>query len=301
MSKEMQGIVNAMRAMGQRAFGDGELDVARLRATVNASYAGQAMPEGVTMELCELGGVESAVFMPADVREGAAQDGGLVIYYVHGGGLVTGDRMTAGPYAGELALASGCPVVASSYRLAPEHPFPAGLDDVYATYRAIGERWPGASVAAIGDSAGAHYSLALAVKCLQEGVEPPSSLVLNSVVADLSDTIERPDTPLELVVSNPALEELAKLYAPDVDRANPLVSPILADFEGLPPMRVVCDKDELLAPDARAVAEKARAAGIEVESVEYEGCFHAFTTLGTGAPESARELELSVAFMLSHR
>ena len=273
-------------------FSSGTIDVDKCRAVLKKAYNGHLVEKGVKMELTTLGGVETAIFTPEHCTDKN------IVYYAHGGGLVTGDRLTAGPYASQLALETGCRVVSCSYRLAPEDPFPAGLDDTFAVYKALRDQNPKSKICVIGESGGAYLTLALALKAKQEDAPLPDGLVMNSVVADMSgQKVIRHDSPRETTVSVRGMEALQKLYAPDCDLTNPLISCIYADFKGLPPMRVVYDRDECLAVDSKAVIQKAKAAGVLVESEEYTGCFHAFTTTGKDTPESALDLKRSAAFM----
>lgn len=249
--------------------------------------------KGVALHLDTFAGVDVAIFKPENPISNN------IVYYVHGGGLVTGDRLTAGPYSSQLALATGCTVVACSYRLAPEDPFPAGFDDSYAVYKHLVEKNPDSKISIIGESGGAYLSLVIALKARDEKFKLPASLVINSIVADMSGRIVRKDSPDETTVSAAGMNQLTKMYAPNQDLKNPYISPILADFKGLPPMKIVYDKGEFLAIDSKYVAEKARKAGVFVETTEYTNCFHAFTTTGKDTPESKRELSASAKFMLN--
>jgi acetyl esterase/lipase len=123
--------------------------------------------------------------------------------------------------------------------------------------------------------------------------------VLNSVVADIGGAagIARRNTPEETTVTVEGLSSLTKLYTSSDSHHAPYVAPILADFSGLPPMRIVYDKGELLAVDSKMVAEKARKAGVFVEVAEYSGCFHGFSTTGNDTPESKAELFVAAKFM----
>ncbi|WP_062464239.1 alpha/beta hydrolase [Demequina soli] len=294
MSFKMKIVRTLVKKMSGGMFASDDIDVAGLRARLAKAYAQHTVEDGVTMEVRALGGVETAFFTPDRL---ASDD---VIYYVHGGGLVTGDCRTAGPYASELALATGRVVVSCSYRLAPEDPYPAGLDDSFAVYEALVSQNPGAGVALIGESGGAYLSALVAMKAREAGLRMPSCLVLNSLVADMSETVVRVHTRKEITVTPVGLAALARMYAPGCDLTDPMISPIFAELAGLPPMRLVCDPGELLAADTHAFAAKARTAGIHVEVEEYPGTFHAFTTTGKNTPESKREIELSAAFMVRY-
>ncbi|MCW3807037.1 alpha/beta hydrolase [Plebeiibacterium marinum] len=292
MSFKMKIVRFIVRKMSKGMFNADKMDVKLIRQKLEKAYANHKVEKGVTVKYETYNGVEVAVFTP-DVTKS-----NNIVYYVHGGGLVTGDRHTAGPYSSQLALETGCKVVSCSYRLAPEDPFPAGFDDSYAVYKYLLENQPDSKISLIGESGGAYLSLVLALRARDEGVQCPSSVVINSIVADMSDFIKRSDVKTETTVTVGGMKQLAEMYAPDMDLTNPYISPIYADFTNLPPVRIVYDKGELLAIDSEKVAEKAQKAGVKIELEAYKGCFHAFTTLGKDSPESKRELKESSRFML---
>lgn len=295
MSIKMKIVRFIVRKMSKGMLNADSINVQMIRDKLAKAYANHKIEKGVSVKHETYNGVEVAVFTPENSTNRN------IVYYVHGGGLVTGDRDTAGPYSSQLALATGCRVVTCSYRLAPEDPFPAGFDDSFEVYKYLLENNHNSKIALIGESGGAYLSLVLALRARDEEIKVPSCLVLNSVVADMSgEMIQRVDTKYETTVSVAGLVQLAKMYAPNHDLKYYYVSPIYADYEGLPPMRVVCDKGEVLNIDSKMVAEKARKAGVPVEEYGYSGCFHAFTTLGKDSPESKRELNESSRFILQN-
>ena len=292
MSVKMRLVRKLVKRMGRGFFNGERIDPERIRAALTKAYSKHRVEKGVAMETSELGGVTIATFTP-DLTLG--ED---IVYYVHGGGLITGDAFTAGPYASELALATGRRVVTCSYRLAPEHPYPAGLDDAFDVYTGLLQTNPGCRIALIGESGGAYLSLAIAIRARDEGIPIPASLVLNSVLADMSTRTKRQNSAEEITVTVESLKLLAQMYAPDADRTDPLVSPIYADFTDLPPLRIIYDLGEVLAVDSEAVARRATDAGVAVEVGAYRGTFHGFTTTGKNTPESKAELAESAAFMV---
>lgn len=293
MSLKMKFVRFIVKQMSKNTFNVEHIDVESLREKLKKAYARHKVEKGVTMKLDTYEGIEVAVFTPDNLNSNN------LVYYVHGGGLVTGDCITAGPYSSQLALETGCRVIACSYRLAPEDPFPAGFDDSYTVYKYLINQNPNSKISLIGESGGAYLSLVIALKARDEQLKKPSSIVINSILADMSGEIMRVDSPKETTISVVGLKQLAIMYAPNQDLSNPYISPILADFTGLPPMRIVYDKGEVLAIDSKLVAEKAIKNDVTVELIEYEGCFHAFTTLGKDSPESKRELLASSQFILN--
>lgn len=294
MSKEMQVLVKNMKQMTNGMFSQSTIDVQACREILAHSYANQSQIPNVEVTESKLNNIPISICTPKHLA------GNDIIYYVHGGGLITGDEKTAVGYAAQLALVSGLRVIAGSYRLAPEHKYPAALDDTVAIYQGIREQYPDAQIAAIGESGGAYLSLALAVYCKMHHLPQPVCLVLNSVVADLSAKLPRPAAPHDYVVSVDGLKSLAKMYAKPEDIDNPLVSLINADYHGLCPMSLTYDVHECLAPDSRFVIKQCIENNVPVESAAYHDCFHAFATAGLGTPESKVELSMSIKFIQEH-
>jgi acetyl esterase/lipase len=265
--------------------GSGTFDYRRLREVLDKAYSGHKPEKGCRFQTVDCGGVEAELCVPENLT------GDHMVYYIHGGGLICGNCLTSRSYASQLAKAAGCRVLTCSYGLAPEHPFPEGLNDCQTVYTRIIEKYPGSKVCFIGDSGGAYLSLVLAMKCRDEGIKPPACLVLNSVVADFTGKLERGEHPKEMVVTKAAWPVLVECYCPNQDAAQPYISPLYGNFAGLPPMRIVYDRDEMLALDSQLVYQKATEAGVDAHIVEWKGTFHAFPTTGKDTPESAKELK----------
>lgn len=277
---------------------DKGIDPLHLREVVEVNQAAMPLQDGVTYVSCDMGGVESELSMPAYAREDA------VIFYIHGGGLVCGNAYTSRGYAGMLAGESRIPVYACSYGLAPEHPFPEGMDDCVAVYKAILEKHPDVPVYLIGESGGALLSIATALKLRdEEDVQMPAGVIAYSPVMDFSGDLDRSWSGWdENTVTDDAIRgDLARFYCPDAAmRKDPLCSPHYADFIGFPPLYVVWDKGETLAPDAEDLIARATEARVPVEYARYEGTFHAFAPVGRNAPEGSKLLDDTIAFILRH-
>lgn len=277
-------------------FDQPEIDVAAVRAKLaemlRKNDKNNKPEKSVDVSFEEVEGIAISLCTPHD------WDGRRVLYYVHGGGLITGDHAFAVPYASQLARWTHCQVVSVNYRLAPEHPFPAGLDDSFLIYKRLIQR---SEVALIGESGGAYLCFAIALRCKAEGVKLPRSIVVNSIPADFSGkAIERRNLPTETTVTVEGLAALNRLYAPGQDELNPLINVIYGDYAGFPPVRVVYDDGEVLRPDSTAIIDKLLRAGVAVERGQYSGTFHAFTTVGKVVKESRDELNKSAAFIVRH-
>lgn len=177
------------------------------------------------------------------------------LVHLHGGGFTVGSPAAARSWAGALAARLGLEVILPDYRLAPEHPFPAGLDDAEAVVADVLERWDPATVVVSGDSAGANLALVAVMDRRRASLPLPAALVLLSPWLDL--TVDRLDRP-ELVRRDPLLNPewlaaCAVAYAPG-QFDDPRVSPLLGDLAGLPPTLVQGGSDDILAPDAARLA-----------------------------------------------
>jgi len=213
------------------------------------------------------------------------------VLYLHGGAYCVGSPATHRALTSRLARVTGLPVFAADYRLAPEHPFPAGLDDALAAYRALQAEGP---VILAGDSAGGGLALATALALRDAGNAAPAALVLFSPWADLQMPEPPPPAPPgEAMLSWAGASACARHYVGDAAMAgplspfeNPLVSPLRADLRGLPPVLIQAGTDELLHPQALALHDALQAAGVDVRCEITPGRWHVFQ-LHTGVLASA--------------
>jgi acetyl esterase/lipase len=296
-SKEMEGLIAVMRRMmGQGARFDGEIDPLRMRGIIEASQARMPVEPGVVCTADTLGGVEAELCTPENARKDA------VILYIHGGGLICGNASTSRGYGSMLAGVTKIPVYTVSYRLAPEHRYPAAVDDCFNAYAELQKRHSGVSVFLIGESGGAYLSLITTLKAKAAGLKLPAGIVPYSAPIDFSDSLDRSASGgNDIAVTSAGLKTLRAMYCPDSNLwKDPYLSPLYGDYAGFPPMLVVWDADETLAPDSEKLVEIAKAAGVEVQHKGYPGCFHAFPTAGRGTPESAEVLADTIAFFEKH-
>ena len=228
--------------------------------------------------------------VPVEIVTGPASDTAAVtVVHFHGGGYCVGSPAEARDWAARLSARAGCRVVLPEYRLAPEHPYPAAVDDAREVMSAaLGDAAPG-TVVVSGDSAGG--GLALGIALTLPGLASPGSTdgtdgtarlagcILLSPWLDLTaDWTAVPELVRRDVVLSPAwLEACARAYMPTGDRAHPMVSPLYADLGGLPPLLIQCGTDDLLAPDSERLAARAEAAGVDVTYSRWPGMWHDFT------------------------
>jgi epsilon-lactone hydrolase len=217
--------------------------------------------------------------VPAEiVATAAAAAAGRTVVHFHGGGYCVGSARMARAWAARLAAGAGCRVVLPEYRLAPEHPYPAALDDAHAVMTALlGGAAPG-SVVVSGDSAGAGLALALTLSLRDRGGPLPAGCILISPWLDLGrDRRALPALARADVLLTPRwLEACAGAYARPPDWRDPSVSPLLASPAGLPPLLIQSGSDDLLAPDADQLAASASAAGVDVSYTRWPRMWHDF-------------------------
>lgn len=161
MSLKMKFVRFIVRKMSRGMFNAEKLDVQLIRLKLEKAYSGHKVEKEVAVKYETYNDVEVAVFSPDNLTSDN------IVYYVHGGGLVTGDRYTAGAYSSQLALEIACRVVSCSYRLAPENPFSVGFDYSCAVYKYLLENNSKSKISLIGESGGAYLSLVVAISCLR--------------------------------------------------------------------------------------------------------------------------------------
>ena len=294
-SREMQDFAAMMRA--QREAGTGvEPTPEEARVAFADTLAALPPVPGGRAEAVDAGGV------PAEWvhLDGAAETAGTLLY-LHGGGYMQGSPVTHRRLVTALAGAAGVRALSVDYRLAPEHPFPAALDDALAAYRWLtgpaGES--PARVVVSGDSAGGGLSAALLL-ALRAGGDPlPAGAYLISPWTDLAGTGEsmRTRAGADPMLDPDGLVPTGRLYRPEGDLADPLVSPVYADLAGLPPLLVHVGDAEILLDDTTRLVERARAAGVAVESEIWPEAFHVFQMLVGLVPEADEAVAQAGAWM----
>lgn len=250
-------------------------------------------PRGASFKAATVGGV------PGEwVRARGHERTSLTLLYLHGGGYTTGSPATHRALTGHLAAHCDAQIFAADYRLAPEHPFPAGLDDAVAAWRGLrGEGLEPGRVAIAGDSAGGGLAVATALRLRELGEPMPRALVLFSPWVDLSLEQLTPAPPGEVMLTLPWVRECASGYAAGTDCRHPLMSPIEADLSGLPPTLIQVGTDELLLPDSRRLHERMRAAGTPVELSEFPERWHVFQANAGLLADADRALESVGCFL----
>jgi salicylate hydroxylase len=230
-------------------------------------------PDSLPREQLRCGGV------PA-IRSGAlhAPATAPVVLHLHGGGYVLGSAEASLELADRLAAATGGWTLTPDYRLAPEHPFPAALDDVIAVYQWLTTTAPESPILLFGECAGGGLALALAIHLRRTGQRRPAAIHLVSPFVDLSvrDASFNPETRQDPWLNRIMLTQFAAAYVQDADLAAPLLSPIDADLRGLPPLALSAARDEALFPSVETLAARAEAAGVQLEFHPVADSVHSF-------------------------
>jgi epsilon-lactone hydrolase len=250
--------------------------------------------------------------VPASVRITAAQVNGIpgewvesqsptdgILLYLHGGGYFGCSAETHRPITVWFAL-HGFRVFAPNYRLAPENPFPAAVDDAAAAYRGLlAEGQPPNRIVVAGDSAGGGLALSLMLALRAAGTPLPAAAALFSPWADLAATGEsvRTNAARCAMFHGPAVGPTARLYLGNADPRNPLASPLYADLSGLPPLLIHVGADETLRDDSTRVADKARAAGVPVELKIWPVVPHVWQLAPQLIPEARQSLDEATEFL----
>jgi monoterpene epsilon-lactone hydrolase len=230
------------------------------------------IPRGTHITEQTLGGVRAETVTVIGERPSRT------VVHFHGGGYCVGSARMIRGWAARLAAQSSCQVVLPEYRLAPEHPFPAGLDDARDLLAALPGDVDPASIVLSGDSAGAGLALALVLARREAGEEPPAGCILISPWLDLTvDRRANADLVRRDVLLSPSwLKACATAYTSPSNWADPKVSPLLADHDGLPPLLIQSSSDDLLAPDAQRLATSASAAKVDVTFTTWPRLGHDF-------------------------
>jgi epsilon-lactone hydrolase len=270
-----------------------DTSVAQMRNDWDAAFGGSNV--AVTCQRVSAGSVDGAWIFPPNAPEDKA------ILYFHGGGFRIGSVFSHRDLIARIAVASGCRVLAINYRLAPEHRFPAALDDVLAAYGWMLDRGlKSDNVAFAGDSAGGNLVLAAMLALRERGLPLPVSAVLMSPWTDLAATgisyVSRAEA--DPIHQRPMILALAKNYlGGQGDPCDPLVSPLYGDLAGLPPLLIQVGDRETVLDDSVMFADKARAAGIDVNLEVWDGMIHVFQMFGAELPEAHRAIESIAGFL----
>ena len=252
-----------------------------------------ALPKGVEVETDEIGGVPAEVVTPAEHGAGT-------FLYFHGGGYAIGSPASHRHLVGVIAAASRTRAFALDYRRAPEHPFPAAVDDALAGYRGLLDAGiaPG-SIVLGGDSAGGGLTVATLVAIRDRGLALPAAAVCISPWTDLTNEAESYRTLAERdpLVFQEDIDRWGAAYLAGADPRTPLASPLHADLSGLPPLLIQVGSEEVLLDDSRELAERCEAAGVEATLEVWDEMIHVWHWFGEYLDEAESAVRRIGAFV----
>jgi len=268
--------------------------VLEMRASMEALAAAAPLPEDVALEEVDAGGV------PAEWTTAAGARVDRALIYFHGGGYCMGSIASHRGLTANLSRSAGLRVLNVGYRLAPEHPYPAALEDAVAAYRfALDQGLAGAHIALAGDSAGGGLALAALIAIRDQGLPLPGAAAGLSPWTDLAATGDSIQTKAQLdpFVEQESLGKMAAAYLGGANPKQPLASPLYADFQGLPPLLLQVGSAEILMDDAVRVADRARAAGVDAECRVWEEMIHVWHAFAPILPEAQQAVEEIADFL----
>jgi acetyl esterase/lipase len=237
--------------------------------------------------------VTEAAGCPAEWVRAPAVDRDRAVLYLHGGGFVMGSLGTHRKLAGDLSRASGVSVLLLDYPLAPEHPFPAGIESAVAAFGALAAELGPANVVVGGDSAGGGLVMATLLRLRDQGDDLPAAGICLSPWVDLVETDHRnsPQAPLDPVVHTEGIVRMRDLYLGGADPAQPLASPARADLSGLPPLLIQVGQAEVLLGDSQRLAARAEECGVDVTFEEWPEMVHVWQMFAGRVPEATEAVE----------
>ena len=262
------------------------LTIAERRAATE-SVAAQ-LPPGTMVEPADAGGVAAEWVIAADVPAGR------VLLYLHGGAYQIGSPATLRHMIALVSAAAQVRVLSVDYRLAPEHPFPAAVDDALAAYRYLmRDGVDHAAVAIAGDSAGGGLALATLVALRDVGDPLPAAAVAMSPWTDLAFTGEslRTRADVDVMIKPAGMRETAATYLAGTDPRHPYASPLYADLHGLPPILIQVGDAEVIRDDSTRFAAKAEAAGVDVRLEIWDEMPHVWHAFAGLLPEADQAIE----------
>ncbi len=268
---------------------DGIIDVEKKRKNLESNVFLFKKPRKTKIQSLMIGDI------PAEWLSQRNQIADKAILYLHGGYYISGSLSTHRSIAARIGKVTNSPVLNIAYRLAPEDPFPAGLEDAVAAYKWLIEekKIDPKKIAIAGDSAGGGLTLATLLKLRDENIALPAAGIALSPWTDLTlsgDSI-RSKVGEEIMVTENEAHQAAKMYLEEHDIKNPLASPLYADLKGLPPLLIQTGTSEIILDDSTRFAEKAEKCGVKVELDLWPGMFHVFQIYGNLMPESKKALD----------
>jgi monoterpene epsilon-lactone hydrolase len=269
--------------------------LAERRAASDAQGAAGKMPQGCAHETLTAGGVACERVTPAEAVAGRQ------ILYLHGGAYISGSPRSHRPMIGWIAAAAKTAALAPDYRLAPENPFPAAVEDAVAVYRWLLDELGGeaSKIIIAGDSAGGGLTVATALALKQQGLPMPAGLFVISLWADLTQSSDtyRLKADADWMITKAGLDENSRDYVGGGDPKNPLASPVFGELAGLPPLLIQVGSEEALLGDSLMLAERAGLAQVAVRLEIYPHMFHVWHAFSGRLAAARRAIAEAGAWM----
>jgi monoterpene epsilon-lactone hydrolase len=294
MSTQQRETIDAI--LRQSAFPPGS-DVAEQRRLLRAAVSAQPLPADVTVTAAALGGIPTA-----EITVDRIEPRHVVLYF-HGGVYVIGDAFLAADLASQVGRRTGAKIISVDYRLAPEHPYPAAVDDALAAYEALLNNGTAPSdIVFAGESAGGGLAVVTLVNARDHGLPLPAGAYDMSPYADLTLAGTTMETKREVdpLFTRELLQARVTDYTAGQDASHGLISPIFADLSGLPPLIIQAGSHELLLDDAVRLAGQAAAADVEVTLDITPGVPHVFQAYYPILDEAAAALDRAGQLLSAH-
>lgn len=279
------------------AFASEKDFVSAVRNTLENISKLALLPQGTSVEEVAIGDMKAEWVRAANVDPAPKK----ALLYTHGGGFLAGSRATHRELVARISNASGLPVLVPEYRLAPEHVFPAALDDCVVAYRwLIRQGYAPDDLAIAGDSAGGCLTVMTLLKLRDTGIPLPAAAVMLSPLTDavhFDGESQKTKAGIDPWFDPNDMPRHLALFSDNFRIKSPLLSPVRQNLAGLPPLLIQVGTDEILLSDSTRLAERAKKAGVDATIQVYEGLWHVFQTFGVIIPEARDAIEVIGDFL----
>jgi monoterpene epsilon-lactone hydrolase len=293
MSSVQSEVVNLIARMVRNSFFIHKAETTTQRKSFERISNFTKFPRFVKSNPLQIGHLDAVSFQPKKLNKER------IVLYLHGGAYVAGSVNTHRALIARVARAAKCEAIGIDYRLAPEHPYPAALDDSLFAYNYLVEKGY-KSIFLAGDSAGGGLALATMLQLRDKGLQMPAGVSLISPWTDLAMTGESVKTKehVDPLINPNILSAFAQKYIGDDIALNPLISPLYANLSNLSPVFIQVGGNELLLDDATRLAKKLKKAGCNVEMEVWDSMFHVWHYLGGLVPEAQTAINAMGNFII---
>jgi len=287
--------IDEVRQMLKALVGGPDTPFLERRAQAEKFAAAFVKPADIEFEAADLDGVAVEWIIPARAHPSR------ILFHLHGGGYVLGNPAGSRNFTSLFARLAKCRVVSVDYRLAPEQPFPAALEDAVRAYGALlAQSKDARSIAIGGESAGGGLAVATLVEARRQGFVMPAALIAISPWTDMRCQAQSFDSKASVdpLLTRRSLREMADAYLGAADARDGRASPALADLSGLPPMLIHAGSDEVLLDDSIALLDAASVAQVEAQLVVWAGMIHVWHMFHAMLPQGAEAMTQLAVFVV---